>query len=226
MSNCENYKRPRQLGLSIHTSDVSLYDGESLNCLNTPDNPDLNDVIESIDERICQLIELINNASNPTVTVPNDDWVELTNSDMTVINYTGTAGGTPEDRDMDISFMYKVISEDAALVKCNVRLSSPITALTDFVQFNFRFPAISGSNWFVGTKQMTTTNVANTKQHQAPVSIVAIDGLGGTYSSKGRVEAFSGGGITNLFSVGYCQPNISSNDYIFEISFDLICKLI
>lgn len=216
--NCENFKSPSALGLRICTSDVPCYDGLAFECIPLPSNPSLNDVLKSIDEAHCELINLINSGGG---NVPNDDWVEFTNVDMIAINYTGTAGGTPIDRNMNILFQYKVTSPDSAVVKCNVTFEAPITGILDFTQFNFTIPDITGSNWFSGNKQMVATDIAFTRALHVPVSLIATDGTGQQYVSKGRA-----GASNNLFSVGFCQPNIANGSYNFEIDFEMTCRLV
>lgn len=57
-------KRANQLSFVIYTSDVSLYDGLTINCITSiagQTGLDLNDVIHGIDEEFCLVYEAINN---------------------------------------------------------------------------------------------------------------------------------------------------------------------
>ena len=221
MSGCENSKSPRALGLNLCTSDIPCYNGQNLDSVDLPSNPSLNDVIESIDSEICSLIGLIAGAGTPTI--PNDPWVELDLPSMVASNYTGTAGGAIGTYNPNLFFTYKVISEDTALVRCNMRLNNvPITGILDFVQFNFTTPNLlaSGHNWLPVDKRFTTENIANTVATSSPVSIIAVNGTGVEYVSKGRVNA-----ANNIFAVGFCQPNITNGNYNFEIDFEITCRL-
>lgn len=213
---CENYKSPKELGLRICTSDVPCYDGQGLECVDLPSNPSLNDVISSIDDAVCSLISLINSGGG---NVPNDDWVELINANMSSVNWTGTDTGAGAS--LDILFQYKVTSPDSAIVKCNARVTATITGLLDFVNFNFTTPNVSGSNWFTGDKKFRTTDIAFTRGIHTPVSIIASDGTTQQYISKGRAFASD-----NIFTVGFAQPNIPNGTYDFEIDFEMTCRLI
>ena len=214
MSDCENFKSPRELGLRICTSDIFCYDGADFECLVVPSDPTLNDILAAIDTQVCNLLELINNPVAPVV--PNDVWKTLNLGDLVAFNFTGIVGsGTT------VGFDYKIIAVDSALVRCRVKFSGNITSLFDFVNFNFTLPSFTVSNFFTVAKQFTMITADGGDLTHSPISIVITDGTGLEYVSKGRATV-----TNNLVFTGFSQPNIVNGNYDFEIDFQLMCRII
>ena len=215
MANCENFKRPRQLGLSIHTSDVSLYDGSNLNCVDLPAGADLNDVIEAFGEKFCDLITLINAAATPApAVIPNDPWVDMDETEMTLVTWIGSAVNNSTTIDMT----YKIIAEDAVVIKAQIISNVTVDALIDSVNLNFRFPAFGSSNWFIGTKLISPM------VQRVPVAIFATTPTGEIPNQVGTAIFSTAGGL-NLISIGETNLQMASDDYIIHIHFECVCKL-
>ncbi len=226
--NCENFKRPRQLGLSIYTSDVSLYDGANLDCVPIPDNASLNDVIEAFGEQFCSLIELINNIE---VTAPNDPWVSIMNNGTGISGIVGS-GAVTVFNDITVNVAYKVISEDAVIVKCKTLLDVTLDGdTTRELDYRFTLSNLTTSNWFTGTKMFQSifpdSLDIQAESFAVPVSIVALGGEGydtlnhDDYDSQGR--AFCSNGI---FFVQHAAPKVASaGTYLFELEWEMTCQL-
>jgi len=215
MANCENYKRPRQLGLSIHTSDVSLYDGSNLNCVDLPAGADLNDVIEAFGGKFCDLIDLINAAATPApVTIPNDPWVDVDETGMTLVTWAGTAVNNSTTIDMT----YKIISEDAVVIKAQIVSNVTIDALTDSVNLNFRFPAFGGSSWFAGTK------LIDPMIQRVPIAIFTSTATTEIPNGVGCAVFSTTAGL-NLISIGETNLQMKNGSYIINVHFECVCKL-
>lgn len=234
MSNCENFKRPRQLGLSIYTSDVSLYDGANLECVDLPDNPSLNDVIEAFGEKFCSLITLINNFESATVVIPNDPWVSLMDNAVGITDPQGTSGGTTYNS-VSVNVAYKVISEDAAIVKCKTILDVTLDGdPTRVLNYSFYLDniAVGASEWFP-TLEKSFQGIfpdaldVNAQNIGVPIVIYASGGEGygvldvDDYDSQGRAGCSSG-----LFFVQLAAPKITTpGTYLMVIEWEMTVQL-
>lgn len=216
MANCENYKRPRQLGLSIHTSDVSLYDGSNLNCVDLPAGADLNDVIEAFGEKFCDLITLINAAATPApAVIPNDPWVDMDETQMNLVVWNGTA--TQNSTTIDMT--YKVIAEDAVIIKAHIISNVTVDALSDSVNLNFRFPSFSGSSWFTGSK------LIDPMIQRVPIAISCTTGGAEIPNGVGSAIFQTVSGL-NFISIGDTNLQMKNGSYLIHIHFEGISKIV
>lgn len=53
MANCSNSYKPSGFDEVLTTSDISIYDGNALQCVNLTGSPTLNQVLSAIDQAIC-----------------------------------------------------------------------------------------------------------------------------------------------------------------------------
>lgn len=124
MSDCENFKSPQALGLKICTSDITCVNGLNFECINLPSNPDLNDVLNSIDDSVCELFGLVNNITVPSPTP--DPWlkyqaVDVTSNSITPFPDFPDSGIATVDLGSGIipvsDIAYNVISENTVQIK-------------------------------------------------------------------------------------------------------------
>lgn len=147
----------------------------------------------------------------PAVVVPNDSWIDLDETDMSSITFSGTATHTSTAIDLT----YKIIAEDAVIIKCFMRIEATITGLTNTLQNSFRFPALGSSNFFVGTKLLTGMT------QRVPISLYS---SGNVLNPTGCVTFSNIAGV-NLISIGETNLQIPNGDYTFDIHFESICKI-
>lgn len=151
----------------------------------------------------------------PAATVPNDPWVTLGQADMTAITFASSAINSLSN----FALMYKIISSDTILIKGYLRLLVTIDAPEDTVDLNFRWPAFSGSNWFVGTKQLAGTFP------RGPLKIINSTGLS-LVSPNQMGTAFGAPlGLLNLISVGETRLQLPNGNYTIDLHFEFTSPL-
>jgi hypothetical protein len=169
--------------------------------------------------------------SDPT---PNDAWVLIQNSGAGVSGITWQGSAT-DNADPIINVAYKILSEDAAIVKVNAFLDATITAPDNSLNFRFTLDpiAIGASNWFpLVSKYFTSTlgPVLTPTPFAVPIQITPVwDGVTpgiasptlDQYQSKGR--AFINNGLVIVQAAGPVLPN---NRYQFSIEFELAAQLL
>ena len=227
MSECDNFKSPKQLGLKICTSDVECYNGVILECIDLPSNPSLNNVIEATDDKICELINLINGIVAPAPVIPNDDWVVIDETDpkITVILQQGSVVWN----DFTFGIAYKILSTDHAIIKFRAHLDVNIVQISDTINFTIGIDNInnSESNWFsVGDKrfQSILPYVAG-DSFAVPITYLKVGGdVLGThpfdYDIMGRAASSNGGII-----VQNMVPKIANGNHIFLVEFEMVVGL-
>lgn len=228
--NCDNFKSPKQLGLNICTSDVSCYDGVSLNCIELPSNPDLNDVIAATDAKICDVINLINTISVPLPTIPDDPWVYLTDVDpeITGFNFSGTA----TEVSSELNVAYKVLSPSHAILKVKAILTVIMTSPELDIDFDFFLGNVQNadSGWFSSGEKVFSSILPDSlvgENFGVPVSIIRIGGDAlpthfEDYHSKGRAGVSDGFVFTQRTA-----PNtpLQSGEHSFIVEFEIMCRL-
>jgi len=234
MSDCTNYKSPKQLGLRICTSDVPCYDGSILECINLPSNPSLNDVIKSTDEAICNLIDLINNIEVPAAVIPQDDWVVIdeTYPFITPVDFSG-ASPVPNGFTFDVA--YKILSADHAIVKVNAEYDVTIVSqFTDNMAFRIYMDDIldANSNWLNGTNGRFQSNITypsnpSTRNFGVPVTYWISGGEDNPapfnsdfFKIKGRATISNGVIVAQMM-----YPSAPVGNYIFNIEFEIVCGI-
>lgn len=148
--------------------------------------------------------------------IPNDPWVSLTEADMTLITPASAAINSVTSLDL----AYKIISTDTVILKGYLRVEITVTALTDSVNLNFRWPAFSGSNWFVGTKTLQGI------LERVPISIVNVTGGLGVDAPNQQGNAIGStlAGL-NLVAIGQTNLQLPNGNYTIDIYFELTSPL-
>lgn len=148
-------------------------------------------------------------------TVPNDPWVDLDATDMTAITPASSAINSV----VSLQLAYKILSSDTIVIKGYLRVDVTITALTDSVDLNFRWPPFSGSNWFVGTKTLQGTF------QRVPVAVVMVTGGGPTPGQEAVAVGTTIGGPLNLVSIGETNLQLPNGNYLIDLHFEFTSPL-
>lgn len=153
-------------------------------------------------------------------TVPNDDWVDLDETDMLAINYTGTADyDVPTHGVFEIDLRYKILNEDTVVVHGRTKRTVDITSLTDTVGCNFRFAAFGSSDWFTGTKVFKTLPI----DYRFTATLYSISGstlLNYIENVVPQVVA-----ATNMISVGESILGLPNGRYTFYTHFEFTFEI-
>lgn len=155
-----------------------------------------------------------------TMTVPNDNWVELEIGDLPSAPLWNSSKSTLNDfTSLDVK--YKIINVDTVVISVKARVDITTNVIDAEVNFNFRLDPFT-SNWFTGTKlgNMATA----TSQLYAPVSVVIITAVAAPRYTVGRAYCTPFGGQT-LVSVGNTDLQLPNGNYIAEVNFQLTAKL-
>lgn len=149
--------------------------------------------------------------------IPNDPWVSLDESDMTLITFASASINSLTSLDL----AYKIISTDTVILKGYLRLEITVSALTDSINLNFRWAPFTSSNWFVGGK--TLQGVIQ----RVPISIInATGGLGvDSPSQQGNAIGSTLGGPLNLVSIGQTNLQLPNGDYTIDVYFEFTSPL-
>jgi hypothetical protein len=148
--------------------------------------------------------------------VPNDAWVNLTETDMTLVTFASANINSLTSLDL----AYKILSSDTVVIKGYLRLEITVTALTDTINLNFRWPAFTGSNWFTGSKTLQGI------LERVPISIInATGGLGVNSPSQQGNAIGSTLSSINLISIGQTNLQLPNGDYTIDVYFEFTSPL-
>ena len=177
MSNCDNYKSPSALGLTICTGDVSCYTGSILSCIELPANPTLNDIISATDTKICELVTLINaSAGAPTP----DGWILYQFADFisyTAVPYTPFSDGVTIPALSNTAWIaIKVVDANTVLIKGDLRFTATFdrTApnwIGGGIQMDITLPPLSASNHFAGSKGLVTNFTISSNEYMGAAQV-------------------------------------------------------
>jgi hypothetical protein len=157
---------------------------------------------------------------NTPGTVPNDSWVELDETDMLVINYTGTATyDLPTHGTFEIDLRYKILNEDTVVIHGRTKRIVDITGLTNTVGCNFRFAPFGSSNWFAGTKVFKTTVL----DFRFPATVFSISGSTLLNNVECAIPSVVSG--NNMISINDSVLNLPNGRYTFYTHFEFTFEI-
>lgn len=151
--------------------------------------------------------------------VPNDSWVTLNETNMTAINFTGTATYTlGVHADPQIDLKYKIIAEDTVIVKGTTVWEITVTGASNSVNHNFRFAPFGSSNWFTGTKIF----VPYTQRVPLTLYTMTASDLPNQIGSV----VISTSSSQNLISIAGTNLQLPNGNYTITTHFEVICELV
>jgi len=160
---------------------------------------------------------------NTPGSIPNDVWVELDETDMIAINYTGTANYSPASHGVfEIDLRYKILNEDSICVQGRLKRTVDILSSIDTFGCNFSFAPFGSSSWFAGTKILATP-VSNL-DFRVPVTIYVISGSN-QYNYCGNLIYQQNLAGNNLISMGNSITGIHNGTHTFYSQFEFIAEI-
>lgn len=151
--------------------------------------------------------------------VPNDAWVSLAYTDMTAVNFTGSATySAPTHGAPTIDLEYKIIAEDTVIVKGQVVRTVDVTGLSNSINQNFRFAPFGTSNWFVGTKIFVPTT------QRVPITIYTSTST--DLPNQKGCAVISTASSENLISIGETNLQLPNGRYTITIHFEVVCEIV
>jgi len=161
--------------------------------------------------------QIINAAG--AVTVPTDNWVQM--DETTVASFTWAGTATLNTSSLDIA--YKITDAQTVVMigvmSCNVT----VTGLSDSINFNYQMIPIS-SNWYAGTKKLSTVIGAGVIQNHAKVSIITVAAAGSVPNQIGRIYTGTVGANT-LVALASTNLQLPNGTYNIIVDFQITSKL-